>query len=86
MYVVGGYAVYMYVVSIENKDFFLTFLWSMPFRARLPDFSKYNVPKRVKIYQKDHKINQMAIKYSKWHYIYTKCEVSLYFYHYILES
>jgi hypothetical protein len=34
----------------------------------LPDFSRYNVPKRGKCTKKDHQRYQMKIKYSKWIY------------------
>jgi hypothetical protein len=34
--------------------------------AGLPDFSWRNIPKQGKIYLNDHRIVQMATKYTKW--------------------
>jgi hypothetical protein len=36
------------------------------FQAELPDFSLYNIPKREKYTKKDHKIYQLATKFTKW--------------------
>jgi hypothetical protein len=44
---------------------FLPFLVN-GWKPGLPDFSRYNLPNRGKIYQNDHEIFQMAIKYTIW--------------------
>jgi hypothetical protein len=52
----------------SEHDFFLDLTWG----AGLPDFSWHNIPKLWKMYQiatklpNYHKINEMAVIYSKW--------------------